>query len=137
MCACPEPQGGVADGSQNPVQCGWADTHGRAFRRHGPLVWRDPVTVRRKGEWTSCPAAQHAPGSVGASGRSGPRRTSVLWLQGNRARPGPRRSPGAPLPAGVPYWTRAPPIPRGSPGPRGLPQRRETSASAGLALSHI
>lgn len=45
--------------------------------------------------------------------------------------------PGAPPPPGVPYWTRAPPIPGGSPGPRGLPQRRETSASAGLALSHI
>ena len=51
---------------------------------------------------------------------------------------GPAVPQGHPcLPAGVPYWTRAPPIPRGSPGPRGLPQRRETSASAGLALSHI
>ena len=78
-------------------------------------------------------------------------RTGLCWCQRQQwaaqdlrpVAPGqhsPTRAP--PVPGGTParrspYWTRAPPIPRGSPSPRGLPQRRQTSAFAGLALSHM
>lgn len=59
-------------------------------------------------------------------------RTGFCWCQRQKwaAQDLPPAAPGRHSP------TKAPPAP-GHPRPRSLPQRRETSASEGLALSHI